>query len=43
VRDRLATFDHAHLRKHAARLLRAPTHEKAEALLNEIVGSLATV
>jgi phosphotransferase system enzyme I (PtsI) len=38
VRDRLATLDHAHLRRQASRLLRAHTHEQAEALMNEIVG-----
>jgi phosphoenolpyruvate-protein phosphotransferase (PTS system enzyme I) len=37
VRDRIATLDHAHLRRHAASLLRAPTHEQAERLLNDIV------
>jgi phosphotransferase system enzyme I (PtsI) len=39
VRDRLATLDYAHLRRHASRLLRAHTHEQAEALLNEIVNA----
>ena len=38
VRDRLATLDRAHLRRHAAQLLRAHTHEQAEAMLAEIVG-----
>ncbi|MHA6205430.1 phosphoenolpyruvate--protein phosphotransferase [Dyella soli] len=33
VRDRLATLDHASLRAHAPRILRARTHEEAEALL----------
>ncbi len=42
VRDRLATLDHASLRSHAARLLRAPTHEAVAALLNEIVGKTAS-
>jgi phosphotransferase system enzyme I (PtsI) len=41
VRDRLATLDHAHLRRHASRILRASTHEQAEALLGDIVGSQA--
>ena len=36
VRDRLATLDHGNLRRHAARLLRAPTHEAVAALLREI-------
>ena len=38
VRDRLATLDHGHLRRHAAQLLRTHTHEQAEAMLAEIVG-----
>ncbi|MEO8808925.1 MAG: phosphoenolpyruvate--protein phosphotransferase [Rhodanobacter sp.] len=38
VRDCVATLDHASLRRHAARLLRAHTHEQAEAMLAEIVG-----
>ena len=38
VRDRLATLDHAHLRRQASRLLRAHTHEQAEALMGEILG-----
>ena len=38
VRDRLATLDHAHLRRQATRLLRAHTHEQAEALMGEILG-----
>ncbi|HTH67200.1 MAG TPA: putative PEP-binding protein, partial [Rhodanobacter sp.] len=42
VRDRLATLDHAHLRRHAAQLLRAHTHEQAEAMLNDIVDAAAT-
>jgi phosphotransferase system enzyme I (PtsI) len=37
VRDRLATLDHAHLRRNVPRLLRAHTHEQAEALMNEIL------
>jgi phosphotransferase system enzyme I (PtsI) len=37
VRDRLATLDHANLRRHLAQLLRAHTHEQAEAMLNDIV------
>lgn len=41
VRDRLATLEHAHLRRQAARLLRAHTHEQVEALLAEILGSPA--
>ena len=36
VRDRLATLDHAELRRHAPRLIRSRTHEDAEALLAEI-------
>ncbi len=39
VRDRLATLDHANLRRHAAQLLRAHTHEQAEAMLDEILDS----
>ncbi|MBB6241625.1 MULTISPECIES: phosphoenolpyruvate--protein phosphotransferase [unclassified Rhodanobacter] len=39
VRDRLATLDHAHLRRQASRLLRAHTHEQAETLMNEILGA----
>jgi phosphotransferase system enzyme I (PtsI) len=38
VRDHLATLDHANLRRHAPRLLRAPTHEAVAALLREITG-----
>ena len=38
VRDRLATLDHAYLRRQAPRLLRANTHEQAEALMGEILG-----
>jgi phosphotransferase system enzyme I (PtsI) len=38
VRDRLATLDHANLRANAPRILRAHTHEQAEALLAEIIG-----
>lgn len=37
VRDRLATLDHAYLRRHLARLLRAHTHEQAEAMLTSIM------
>ena len=37
IRDRLATLDHAHLRRHATRVLHAYTHEQAEALLKEIL------
>ncbi|MEO8778698.1 MAG: phosphoenolpyruvate--protein phosphotransferase [Rhodanobacter sp.] len=36
VRDQLATLDQAHLRRHAAQLLRAHTHEQVEALLAQI-------
>jgi phosphotransferase system enzyme I (PtsI) len=36
VRDRIATLDHTHLRRQATKLLRAYTHEQAEALLNEL-------
>jgi phosphotransferase system enzyme I (PtsI) len=39
VRDRLATLDHADLRRHATQMLRAHTHEQAEALLTRIVGA----
>ncbi|MFC4525471.1 phosphoenolpyruvate--protein phosphotransferase [Dyella halodurans] len=38
VRDRLAALDHAALRANAPRILRAHTHEQAEALLAEITG-----
>jgi phosphotransferase system enzyme I (PtsI) len=38
VRDRLATLDHAALRRQAPRLLRAPTHEDVESLLAQIAG-----
>ncbi len=38
VRDRLATLDRARLRRHAARLLRAHTHEQVEAMLADITG-----
>ncbi len=38
VRDRLATLDHAALRANAPRILRAHTHEQAEALLAELTG-----
>jgi phosphoenolpyruvate-protein phosphotransferase (PTS system enzyme I) len=41
VRDRLATLDHADLRRHATQMLRAHTHEQAEALLTRIVGAQA--
>jgi phosphotransferase system enzyme I (PtsI) len=37
VRDRLATLDHALLRCHAPRLIRARTHEEAEELLASLV------
>jgi len=37
VRDRLASLDHAKLRSFAPRLIRAHTHEEAEALLASIV------
>jgi phosphotransferase system enzyme I (PtsI) len=37
VRDRLATLDHANLRRHAPRLIRAHTHEDVEAMLAELV------
>ena len=40
IRDRLAALDHANLRRHAAQLLRAHTHEQAEAMLNDIVGAV---
>ncbi|MCX7514024.1 phosphoenolpyruvate--protein phosphotransferase [Frateuria sp. STR12] len=36
VRDRLATLDHATLRRHAPRLIRAHTHEDVEALLAQL-------
>jgi phosphotransferase system enzyme I (PtsI) len=36
VRDRLASLDHAKLRSYAPRLIRARTHEEAEALLASI-------
>ncbi|MEW9623971.1 phosphoenolpyruvate--protein phosphotransferase [Rhodanobacter geophilus] len=36
VRDRLATLDHAALRGHATRLLRAVTHEQVAALLAQL-------
>lgn len=36
VRDRLCSLDHAALRAHAPRILRARTHEEAEALLASI-------
>jgi len=38
VRDRLASLDHATLRAHAPRILRARTHEEAEAMLAKITG-----
>lgn len=38
VRDRLATLDHAALRGHGPRLIRAHTHEQVEAMLGEIGG-----
>lgn len=37
VRDRLASLDHAKLRSYAPRLIRAHTHEEAEALLASII------
>ncbi len=36
VRDRIAALDHAHLRRHASRLIRAFTHEQVQSLLEEI-------
>jgi phosphotransferase system enzyme I (PtsI) len=39
VRDRLATLDHASLRANAPRILRAHTHEQAEALLAELTAA----
>jgi len=36
VRDRLAALDHAELRRHMPRLIRARTHEDAEAVMAEI-------
>ena len=41
TRDRLATLDRAHLRRHAAALLRAHTHEQVAATLNAILGNAA--
>jgi len=38
VRDRLTALDHGVLRAHAPRILRARTHEEAEALLAAITG-----
>lgn len=38
VRDRLASLDHAQLRAHAPRILRARTHEEAEEMLAKITG-----
>lgn len=38
VRDRLATLDHNLLRSQAPKLIRARTHEEAEALLTSITG-----
>jgi phosphotransferase system enzyme I (PtsI) len=38
VRDRLTALDHKLLRAHAPRILRARTHEEAEALLASITG-----
>ncbi|HUB91727.1 MAG TPA: phosphoenolpyruvate--protein phosphotransferase [Dyella sp.] len=40
VRDRLASLDHARLRSYAPRLIRARTHEEAEALLASITCSV---
>jgi phosphotransferase system enzyme I (PtsI) len=37
VRDRLATLDHANLRRHAPRLIRAHTQEDVEAMMAELV------
>jgi phosphoenolpyruvate-protein phosphotransferase (PTS system enzyme I) len=39
VRDRLATLNHTVLRSHAPKLIRARTHEEAEALLLSIVAT----
>lgn len=36
VRDRLASLDHAQLRKHAPRLIRASGHEEVESMLDAI-------
>lgn len=36
VRDRLAALDHAELRRHGPRLIRARTHEETEALLAQL-------
>jgi phosphotransferase system enzyme I (PtsI) len=41
VRDRLAALDRAHLRRHAAKLLRAHTHEQVAATLNAILANAA--
>jgi len=38
VRDRLASLDHAELRRHAPRLIRAHTHEAVEAMLAQFAG-----
>jgi phosphotransferase system enzyme I (PtsI) len=38
VRDRLATLDHAALRRQAPHLLRARTHEEVAALLGQLAG-----
>ncbi len=38
VRDRLATLDQARLRRHAARVLRAHTHEQVEEMLAGLTG-----
>jgi phosphotransferase system enzyme I (PtsI) len=42
VRDRLAALDHAKLRSFAPKLIRACTHEEAEALLQAITGNLCS-
>ena len=41
IQDRLATLDRAHLRRHAAQLLRAHTHEQAGEMLQQIVATMA--
>jgi phosphotransferase system enzyme I (PtsI) len=41
VRDRLAALDRTHLRRHAAKLLRAHTHEQVAATLNAILANAA--
>jgi len=42
VRDRMATLDHACLRRHAGQLLRAPTHEAVAQLLGEITADASS-